>query len=100
MWLLKLIERITDLIDTIQIIDDIRRKDWRALFGPLPLTACLVIACVLLHISPVLGAIVFIGIIAFGFAFWIHRLLSDEKKNKRSAEKPSPQGEALTQVEE
>ena len=83
MWLLKLLDRITDLINIIDLINDIRRKDWHTLLWTLLVTACIAVACWLLHINPVLGAISFAGLIVAGFLLLIRRALLDEKKSKQ-----------------
>ena len=83
MWLLKLLDRITDLINIIDLINDIRRKDWHTLLWTLLVTACIAVACWLLHINPVLGAISFAGLIVVGFVLFIRRALQDEKKSKQ-----------------
>ena len=83
MWLLKLLDRITDLINIIDLINDIRRKDWHTLLWTLLVTACIAVACWLLHINPVLGAISFAGLIVAGFLLLIRCALLDEKKSKQ-----------------
>lgn len=86
MWLLKLLDRITDLINIIDLINDIRRKDWHTLLWTLLVTACIAVACWLLHINPVLGAISFAGLIVVGFVLLIRRALLDEKKAHKKRE--------------
>jgi len=83
MWLLRLLDRITDFFNIIELINDIRRKDWRTLLWTSLVTACLVAACLLLRINPILGAISFAGLIVVGFVLLIRRALLDEKKSKQ-----------------
>ena len=83
MWLLKLLDRITDLINIVDLINDIRRKDWHTLLWTSLITVCLVAACLLLRINPVLGAISFASLIAVGFVLLIRCALLDGKKSEK-----------------
>ena len=85
MWLLKLLDCITDFFVTIEIIKDIKENgwNWRSFFWTTAFTAGLCGAALLLtNGHPVFGALGIIGIVAFGFVLVIRRALRSEKDKK------------------